>query len=720
MKTISNDFRDALRGIKQLNGRITYMSESTPYILTTEDNYNLDTENNFDIGTEKGLGDLESEKLYGINPVFDVPLLKTICKSLELESAIDIPIDTEINAEIGVLVDDEYEYINFGKYYVKSSIYQLDTKTYKITCYDAMADAMVKYDNDSAFTNLTISGVLNEICSRLDWTTTISNNTAITDVWRTQQMTYRDILDELCSILGNMYLTDEKELIAIKPLEQNEVSETITDEDMKNTSVDIGKQVEITKAMVTQNDVTLYEKGTGDNAFKFNNNHLLMAQTDLRETACDNIIGLTYYPFDIETWGLLIYDPLDKVSIEHDGETYTTYILKDDIKYQRGLEERIETTDELSSINGMTFYSQEEQATRDAQIRIDKANAEIELVTSEVFPDGTTQESAIEQNATEIGLRLKTDDFTNASITAKLNDETSSVQINADKIDLTGKEINLTSDDITIDSTYLDIDNDGNLILTSTDIDATKGKFEQSGFVINDGTCKTQLLGGAVFNMSWKNNTTGVETNTFNFAGYNYPSLQMTSADDNNFQVSLYPGTPTPTPDLASSTLTLENSSTQKTSVSAKHSNFGGNVYPTTDNVGTLGTSTNKWNAIYCTSGTINTSDRNEKKNIKDIPILKAKNIVMGLKPVTYKFKQNENDRTHYGLIAQDVEELINGLNIDSKDFAPLVKTENEDKSTSYGLRYEEFIAPIIKTIQSQQYEIENLKKEIEQLKKRV
>ena len=711
MKTISNDFRDALRGIKQLNGRITYISGDTPYILTTEDNYNLDTENNFDIGTEKGLGDLESDKLYGINPVFDVPLLKTICKSLELESAIDIPIGTEINAEIGVLVDDEYEYINFGKYYVKSSIYQLDTKTYKITCYDAMADSMVKYDNDSAFTNLTISGVLNEICSRLGWTTTISNDTAITDVWRTQQMTYRDILDELCSILGNMYLTDEKELIAIKPLEQNEVSETITDEDMKNTSVDIGKQVEITKAMVTQNDVTLYEKGTGDNAFKFNNNHLLMAQTNLRETACDNIIGLTYYPFNIETWGLLIYDPLDKVSIEHDGETYTTYILKDDIKYQRGLEERIETTDELSSINGMTFYSQEEQATRDAQIRIDKANAEIELVTSEVFPDGTTQESAIEQNANEIGLRLKTDDFTNASITAKLNDGTSEVKIDADKVDLTGKEINLTSDNITIDSTYLDIDSDGNLILTSTADDGTKGKFEQSGLVINGGTCKTQLFGGGLYYMLWKNNTTDVETTTVEITGYNYPTLSLNCADNTDALVLLY-ALPMET------ALSLTGTNT-RTHITDTHSNFGGNVYPTTDNVGTLGTPTNKWNAIYCTSGTINTSDRNEKKNIKDIPILKAKNIVMGLKPVTYKFKQNESDRTHYGLIAQDVEELINGLNIDSKDFAPLVKSKNEDGSTSYGLRYEEFIAPIIKTIQSQQYEIENLKKEIEQLKKK-
>lgn len=711
MKIISNDFRDALRGIRQLNARVTYISGDTPYILTTENNYYLDTENNFDIGTEKGLGDLESDKLYGINPVFDVPLLKTICKSLELESEIDISIGTEINAEIGVLVGNNYEYINFGKYYVKSSIYQLDTQTYKITCYDAMADSMVKYDDDSAFTTLTIGGVLNTICSRMGWTTSITNDTAITDVWRNQQMTYRDILDELCSILGNLYLTDNKELMAIKPLEQTLTSETITDEDMKNTSVDIGKQVEITKAMVTQSDVTLYEKGTGDNAFKFNNNHLLMAQTDLRETACDNIIGLTYYPFDIETIGLLIYDPLDKVSIEHDGGTYTTYILKDDIKYQRGLEERIETTDELSSINGMTYYSQEEKATRDAQIRIDKANAEIELVTSEVFPDGTTQESAIEQNATEIGLRLKTDDFTNASITAKLNDGTSEVKIDADKIDLTGKQINLTSDDITIDSTYLDIDTNGNLILTSTADDGTKGKFEQSGLEINGGTCKTQLFGGGIYYMLWKNNTTDVETTTVMITGYNYPTFSLTCADNTDYEVLLYA--------LPMETGLSLIGTNARTDITNTYSNFGGNVYPTTDNVGTLGTPTNKWNAIYCTSGTINTSDRNEKKNIKDIPILKAKNIVMGLKPVTYKFKQNENDRTHYGLIAQDVEELINELNIDSKDFAPLVKSKNEDGSTSYGLRYEEFIAPIIKTIQSQQYEIEELKKEIEQLKKR-
>ena len=461
MKTITNSFRDALRGIRQLNARVTYISGDTPYILTTENNYYLDTENNFDIGTEKGLGDLESDKLYGINPVFDVPLLKTICKSLELESEIDISIGTEINAEIGVLVGNDYEYINFGKYYVKSSIYQLDTQTYKITCYDAMADSMVKYDDDSAFTTLTIGGVLNTICSRMGWTTSITNDTAITDVWRNQQMTYRDILDELCSILGNLYLTDNKELMAIKPLEQIEVSETITDEDMKDTSVDIGKQVEITKAMVTQNDVTLYEKGSGDNAYKFDNNHLLMAQPSLRETACDNIVGLTYYPFDIETIGLLIYDPLDKVTIEHDNETYTTYILKDDVKYQRGLEERIETIDELSSINGMTYYSQEEKATRDAVIEINKANGQIVLKANS---DGKIVQASLETDA----------------------DSGSSFNVKADNINLEGyttindgfsidENGNMSCNDAKINGGDIDLQDDGsgNASLNINDVSST-------------------------------------------------------------------------------------------------------------------------------------------------------------------------------------------------------------------------------------------------------
>ena len=89
--------------------------------------------------------------------------------------------------------------------------------------------------------------------------------------------------------------------------------------------------------------------------------------------------------------------------------------------------------------------------------------------------------------------------------------------------------------------------------------------------------------------------------------------------------------------------------------------------------------------------------------------------------------------RTHYGFIAQDIEELMNTLNMDSKDFAGFIKspkkiTKYEDENGKklkkpieeviegeydYSLRYDEFIAPLIKVVQEQQKEIERLKEMI-------
>ena len=58
-------------------------------------------------------------------------------------------------------------------------------------------------------------------------------------------------------------------------------------------------------------------------------------------------------------------------------------------------------------------------------------------------------------------------------------------------------------------------------------------------------------------------------------------------------------------------------------------------------------------------------------------------------------------------MIAQDIEDLINSLGIDSKDFSLLVKEYSEktsdeetNKKAEYGLRYEGFIALVIKYIQ--------------------
>ena len=123
-----------------------------------------------------------------------------------------------------------------------------------------------------------------------------------------------------------------------------------------------------------------------------------------------------------------------------------------------------------------------------------------------------------------------------------------------------------------------------------------------------------------------------------------------------------------------------------------------------------------RFDDIVATNGTIQTSDQNEKNTIADSDL--GLDFVKKLSPKSYKF--NGKTRTHYGLIAQDVETVLSDISKPATDFAGFIKSdisEEQDGSTyRYGLRYNEFISPLIKAIQEQQVIIDDLKARIETL----
>ena len=160
-------------------------------------------------------------------------------------------------------------------------------------------------------------------------------------------------------------------------------------------------------------------------------------------------------------------------------------------------------------------------------------------------------------------------------------------------------------------------------------------------------------------------------------------------------------------------------------------SNYGvvlqnGYFRPNYDNYYSLGNSSYRWGNIYSSTGSIITSDRNEKNTISRIDREKAKDFVMGLIPSSYKYNSGTSDRRHCGFIAQDVEDLMHTLGIESKDFAgfiksPKTKTVNEktleeeiipDEYT-YALRYDEFVAPAIAVIQEHEVRIRELETDL-------
>ena len=138
----------------------------------------------------------------------------------------------------------------------------------------------------------------------------------------------------------------------------------------------------------------------------------------------------------------------------------------------------------------------------------------------------------------------------------------------------------------------------------------------------------------------------------------------------------------------------------------------------TRDNAISLGIASVRFDDAYITNGVTTGSDRNEKKNIEDSDL--GLGFVNRLRPVSYKWIENKSDRTHYGLISQEVESLISDLDKENQDFAGITKTdisEGQDGSDyRYGLRYNEFISPMIKAIQELSAENNSLKERIEAL----
>ena len=104
-----------------------------------------------------------------------------------------------------------------------------------------------------------------------------------------------------------------------------------------------------------------------------------------------------------------------------------------------------------------------------------------------------------------------------------------------------------------------------------------------------------------------------------------------------------------------------------------------------------------------------NASDERLKHDISDIDIDFAKKLILGVKPKEFKFNNNP-DIKQFGVIAQDVKELTEGIGKNRLCY-------ERDTDNMYAVEYRQFIAPMIKVIQEQQKQIDELKADINKMK---
>jgi len=106
------------------------------------------------------------------------------------------------------------------------------------------------------------------------------------------------------------------------------------------------------------------------------------------------------------------------------------------------------------------------------------------------------------------------------------------------------------------------------------------------------------------------------------------------------------------------------------------------------------------------------TSDRRWKSDIQNSDL--SLSFINKLRPVSYFRNNDESNKTEYGFIAQEVEEVLKESGAENTGMITI------DDKGMYELRYNDLLAPMVKAIQELNLKCENLESENIQLKNEV
>lgn len=137
-----------------------------------------------------------------------------------------------------------------------------------------------------------------------------------------------------------------------------------------------------------------------------------------------------------------------------------------------------------------------------------------------------------------------------------------------------------------------------------------------------------------------------------------------------------------------------------------------GHLRPAEDNVRNLGSSTNRWAAVYSSTGVVTTSDGKLKTNIADETL--GLDFVNKWRPRAYNRSDNGNAQLpHHGFIAQEFKALLDEFGVEHAAYVEEALTDEAGRDTGSvrcGLRYEQLIAHLTLAVQQLAQQVRELK----------
>ena len=401
-----------------------------------------------------GLNTITSDDINQIKRSWNTSLFKTIAKMVEIDSNTTIAKGTIIEPQFGVYTDNDFEYVSLGLYKTKDDpILKKDTNSYEIVAYDKNIESMVEYDlSDSEITfPCTVKDLFEAIFTKLGWSTNEIPNSFVNstsqieeDVYSNANMTYRDVLDELCTI-SCMFLIDKDGTPTLTS--GTTTNETINEDYMSDTSVEVKENVFFNSLVFSRaaNSDNIYRQDSEsietNGLHEFKVSDLQILSMNWRDNFIDDmwtyLQSFNYYAFDINTIGITFLEPVDKFTLSTFSDNYPTILLNSDLTIGGGANEKIYSNTPSETETEYKYASETDKKVNQATLIVDKQNGQIEAVTKSVnnletietnnyqelsakFDNYALQSDivSIENSVTQ----LQTDTYTKTEINTKLID----------------------------------------------------------------------------------------------------------------------------------------------------------------------------------------------------------------------------------------------------------------------------------------------------------
>lgn len=436
MRPHTNDFKQEISKMgRQIKARLFYYNttylkledaqDEISFILTEDDNTLASerVEVSQDNRTE-----INETDIFSISILKNGDILKSLMKQLNFEIKNELPLGIVVNAQFGVLVDEDYEYLDYGNFIIREKSYNLDTETWSYVCYDKMLYSMIDYKLNVTYP-ITIGNYLKAICEKigvgfenqrigsLTWIPENFSQLIYSDVFEDKGLKFRDVLDKIAEVLGGNLLINDNDNMTIKRLtpfsNEEKYHETVGADFLKDFNVSFDKKVgPINQIAIVDTDANLefdspiyFPSGVGeqnvykleikDNELAFNGQTSQIASNLLLELS-----QLEYYINDFTTTGICYFDYLDRFKINYKGQDFPCLLLNNEITITQGIEETIFTDENNGLSNDEDIYDTSIPPSDEVAIMINKQQAEIQ---SKVSKSGVI--SAINQTPEQIQIQ---------------------------------------------------------------------------------------------------------------------------------------------------------------------------------------------------------------------------------------------------------------------------------------------------------------------------